>query len=828
MSDSPDPVRTIQIDRAVAKFFAVVLGIGGILVGLVALVSAGNLADNRVAQIAFGVGVLGLLAFVLLDPGAIRTALTGRRARYASNSVLMSVAFTAILVMAFIVLVDLEDSVDWLTVDLTEDQQFSLGEQSLDLLAGLEEPVTVIGFYTNQQGALQDDAEIWLQEYQQHSDGMLTYEFVDPELRPGVAQQYDVSRPGVLVVTQGDRSAEANIADERNITGALIRALKGEPRQVYALTGHGERATDQFDDSSLQRATDALVRQNYEINTFNLFESDTVPDDADVVVVAGPTTQFRQEEVDAISAYLADGGALMVMLEPNAATGIRTSGVQDAVFSPDGSLLATASADDTGQLWDVASARQVVTLSGHRGDVQGIAFSPDGKMLATASGDSTVRLWGVNGEELATLQGHEASVRRVAFSPDGQRLASAGFDQAVIVWSLNGEIEQQFIGQGAALDVAFSPDGTLLAAAFEDGSVRVWNLDGEQVANQRPHVSQAVAVAFSPDGSTVLSAGLDGTLGVLDVESGIADSLEPYPGIPITDVSYVGDDTVLLALADLTVRAWDADLNAEQFALQTEHGDLIWEVGVSPDGETIATASGDGNVELWSLADQERITTLRGEGGGDPLLTYLNDVWDITVNDDLVVDVTQGSQFDEFTPVSSFYGDSPITEPLLNGGLFTFFTAARSLSIPQEPPENLSLTALVLTGTNSWGETNLADLVVGTAPDETDIPGPLALGVSGENPETGGRVVVFGDVDFATNASLQSEAFGNLDLFVNSVNWLAEEEELINIQSRGTTRLFEPLPGATLILVIIGVMCAIPGIVGVIGVIVWRGRRART
>ena len=83
-------------------------------------------------------------------------------------------------------------------------------------------------------------------------------------------------------------------------------------------------------------------------------------------------------------------------------------------------------------------------------------------------------------------------------------------------------------------------------------------------------------------------------------------------------------------------------------------------------------------------------------------------------------------------------------------------------------------------------------------------------------------------MDFASNLSLQNEAFGNLDLFVNAVNWLAEEEELINIQPRSTVRQFQPLAGPSFILVLIGVLCGIPAIVGGIGLLVWFQRRSST
>ena len=63
-------------------------------------------------------------------------------------------------------------------------------------------------------------------------------------------------------------------------------------------------------------------------------------------------------------------------------------------FSPDGSLLATASADQTARLWDVATGQPSgFPLAGHTGRLSGVAFSRDGRLLATASDDTTARIW---------------------------------------------------------------------------------------------------------------------------------------------------------------------------------------------------------------------------------------------------------------------------------------------------------------------------------------------------------------------------------------------------------------------------------------------------
>ncbi|MFZ5855929.1 MAG: WD40 repeat domain-containing protein [Chloroflexota bacterium] len=112
--------------------------------------------------------------------------------------------------------------------------------------------------------------------------------------------------------------------------------------------------------------------------------------------------------------------------------------VGDLAFSPDGTLLATASDDNKIRLWRTDTYNLASTLEGHTHYVNGVTFSPDGKFIVSGSHDKTVKIWDVEtSRPLAALKGHEAEVLRVVVNPAGTLIASISWDGTVRLWGID-------------------------------------------------------------------------------------------------------------------------------------------------------------------------------------------------------------------------------------------------------------------------------------------------------------------------------------------------------------------------------------------------------
>jgi ABC-type uncharacterized transport system involved in gliding motility auxiliary subunit len=286
---------------------------------LAALVSIGLFVIYRTfglpLKISLALFVVGLSLYGVLNPGGVLTAFTGRRFRFGLNAAVMVIGFLGILVVVNYLSYQTAMLYPERTrTDLTEDKENSLAPETLDVLNKLPEPVIAQAFFSKRMSSSQ--AEDLLGQYKAGGKGQFTYELIDPEEKPEAARTAKITADGQIALKMGEKQQLVTIVSETELTSGLIRLLSSETRTIYFLTGHGEYNPEDTGDASYAKAKSALEDRNYAVKVLNLRATGDIPEDARVIVIAGPRQPVTEEEVNWLSAFVDGGGALMVMEDP--------------------------------------------------------------------------------------------------------------------------------------------------------------------------------------------------------------------------------------------------------------------------------------------------------------------------------------------------------------------------------------------------------------------------------------------------------------------------------------------------------------------------------
>ncbi len=288
---------------------------------LIALAGAGIVwfapAQRTYGLILLGVGVVLTLAGMLLNSGDLLNLVRGRPFRHGANAV-----FYSLVALGIVGAVNFLASRHAERFDMTAEKLHSLSPQTVKILDNLDQDVTITAFYSPTMASRQQ-AEDLLDEYKSRSSH-LQVRMIDPVRSPAEAKAYNIEQYGTVVVScdNGEARITPSTLHEEDLTNALIKATAKEKKAICSLEGNGERRLDDNGPEGLEQAAEALRKENFDVKSVRLLEQGTSLEGCAAVIVAAPTHALLSPEVDAVRAYLAAGGRVLVMVEPHTTTGL--------------------------------------------------------------------------------------------------------------------------------------------------------------------------------------------------------------------------------------------------------------------------------------------------------------------------------------------------------------------------------------------------------------------------------------------------------------------------------------------------------------------------
>ena len=305
--------------------------------------------DYRV-QIAFYGGLILTLAMIALNFQQLKAGFRRRSAQYGANTALMVVMVVGLLGMINFLAKKYQER--W---DLTSNQLYSLSDQTEKLVSGLAVDVEVIHFDKDPNANLDD----LMKEYVALNLSALSYRKVDPQAEPGLARRYEVNRFGEIVVVSGEKRESVEAAQEEDITNSILKVTREQDKVIYFTKGHNEADIENGrEEGGYAAAKLAIENQNYGVESINLAEAGSIPEDCSALVIAGPAVALLPTETALIDGYVDAGGKVLLLLDPDLDSGLKELlekwkiGVEDDIVVDSSGL---------GQLFGMGPAAPLVT-----------------------------------------------------------------------------------------------------------------------------------------------------------------------------------------------------------------------------------------------------------------------------------------------------------------------------------------------------------------------------------------------------------------------------------------------------------------------------------
>ena len=265
-----------------------------------------------VAYLLWGVSFVSFIGWALLRWPDISGIFTRRGYKYgASSGISVILGFTIIIGLAFLSGRD-RFNLSW---DVTRDGVNTLSDQSLKIIEQLksgDSRIELIGFFTDQMKKQEFERIISLYK---SSGAPLQIEYVDPQEDPTRAISEKITAAETVLVKYNNQEARLMQFSEEKITNALLNVIKTKEKKVYFITGHGEKDIDATEVEGYSTMRDELISERFKVEKLSLLQAGKVPDDADLVIIAGPSYDYRQQEISLLEDALRQGVPLFVLVD---------------------------------------------------------------------------------------------------------------------------------------------------------------------------------------------------------------------------------------------------------------------------------------------------------------------------------------------------------------------------------------------------------------------------------------------------------------------------------------------------------------------------------